>query len=107
MIVRELESYAVPSVVVLVLGNDASLAVVADAVVSGAKRVRFTEVITPSLCEKPTAVETSEALRLARLCENAKIKNGVVQDKLWLPGMRKIQMLKQQGFFGKILSVRR
>jgi predicted dehydrogenase len=57
-------------------------------------------------CEKPTAVETSEALRLARLCEKAKLKNGVVQDKLWLPGMRKIQMLKQQGFFGKILSVR-
>ena len=57
-------------------------------------------------CEKPTAVETSEALRLARLCESAKLKNGVVQDKLWLPGMRKIQMLKQQGFFGKILSVR-
>ncbi len=57
-------------------------------------------------CEKPTAVETSEALRLARLCENAGLKNGVVQDKLWLPGMRKIQMLKQQGFFGNILSVR-
>jgi predicted dehydrogenase len=57
-------------------------------------------------CEKPTAVETSEALRLARLCESAKLKNGVVQDKLWLPGMRKIQMLRQQGFFGNILSVR-
>lgn len=57
-------------------------------------------------CEKPTAVTTSEALRLAKLCEDAKLKNGVVQDKLWLPGMRKIQMLKQQGFFGRILSVR-
>jgi predicted dehydrogenase len=57
-------------------------------------------------CEKPTAVETSEALRLAKLCEKAGLKNGVVQDKLWLPGMRKIQMLKQQGFFGKILSVK-
>jgi predicted dehydrogenase len=57
-------------------------------------------------CEKPTAVETSEALRLAKLCESAKLKNGVVQDKLWLPGMRKIQMLRQQGFFGNILSVR-
>ena len=57
-------------------------------------------------CEKPTAVETKEALRLAELCEKAGVKNGVVQDKLWLPGMRKIQMLKEQGFFGKILSVR-
>jgi len=57
-------------------------------------------------CEKPTAVTTSEALRLAKLCEDAGLKNGVVQDKLWLPGMRKIKMLRQQGFFGKILSVR-
>src|SRR6186713_2229849 len=57
-------------------------------------------------CEKPTAVTTEEALRLAKLCEDAGLKNGVVQDKLWLPGMRKIQMLKQQGFFGDLLSVR-
>lgn len=57
-------------------------------------------------CEKPTAVETSEALRLAKLCEDAGLKNGVVQDKLWLPGLRKFQTIKDQGFFGKILSVR-
>jgi predicted dehydrogenase len=57
-------------------------------------------------CEKPTAVSTAEALRLARVCEKAGVKNGVVQDKLWLPGIRKLQMLKEQGFFGKILSVR-
>jgi hypothetical protein len=44
MIVRELESHVVPSVMVLVLGNDSSLSRVADAVVAGAKRVRFTEV---------------------------------------------------------------
>jgi predicted dehydrogenase len=57
-------------------------------------------------CEKPTAVTCAEALRLARLCEDANLKNGVVQDKLWLPGMRKIHMLREQDFFGKILSVR-
>jgi predicted dehydrogenase len=57
-------------------------------------------------CEKPTAVTTSEAVRLAKLCEDAGLKNGVVQDKLWLPGMRKIKMLRQQGFFGDLLSVR-
>jgi predicted dehydrogenase len=57
-------------------------------------------------CEKPTAVTCAEALRLARLCEDAKLKNGVVQDKLWLPGLRKIADLRRQGFFGKILSVR-
>jgi predicted dehydrogenase len=57
-------------------------------------------------CEKPTAVETKEAVRLAKLCEDAGLKNGVVQDKLWLPSFRKIAMLKELGFFGKILSVR-
>jgi predicted dehydrogenase len=49
---------------------------------------------------------TTEALRLASLVEDARLKNGVVQDKLWLPSFRKIAMLKELGFFGKILSVR-
>ena len=57
-------------------------------------------------CEKPTAVESAEAVRLAKLVDDAGLKNGVVQDKLWLPGFRKIKMLKELGFFGKILSVR-
>jgi predicted dehydrogenase len=57
-------------------------------------------------CEKPTAVTTAEAMRLSKLCTDAGLKNGVVQDKLWLPGLRKLQMLKDQDFFGKILSVR-
>lgn len=57
-------------------------------------------------CEKPTAVSTQAALDLADFCEKAGVKNGVVQDKLWLPGMLKLQRLKEQGFFGKILSVR-
>ena len=60
----------------------------------------------PIYCEKPTATTTDQALRLAKLCEDAGLKNGVVQDKLWLPGLRKLQMLKEQGFFGKILSVK-
>ncbi len=57
-------------------------------------------------CEKPTAVNTKVALEIAEYCEKAGVKNGVVQDKLWLPGMMKLQRLKEQGFFGKILSVR-
>ncbi len=57
-------------------------------------------------CEKPTAVTTEEAMELYRLCAGKGLKNGVVQDKLWLPGMRKFQSLKAQGFFGDILSVR-
>lgn len=57
-------------------------------------------------CEKPIAVDTKTALELYKLCKDAKLKNGVVQDKLWLPGILKIKRLIQQGFFGKILSVR-
>jgi predicted dehydrogenase len=57
-------------------------------------------------CEKPTAVSTAVALEIARAAESGGVKHGVVQDKLWLPGLRKIARLKEQDFFGEILSVR-
>lgn len=57
-------------------------------------------------CEKPVAVDTKEAMDLYQLCENAGVKHGVVQDKLWLPGILKLKRLIQQDFFGRILSVR-
>lgn len=57
-------------------------------------------------CEKPTAATAAEAVRLARLAEEAGVANGVVRDKLWLPGFRKLRTLKERGFFGRILSVR-
>ncbi len=57
-------------------------------------------------CEKPVATSTASALELYRICEEAGVKHGVVQDKLWLPGLLKLRRLIQNGFFGKILSVR-
>ncbi len=57
-------------------------------------------------CEKPIAIDTQTALELYRLCRAAGVKHGVVQDKLWLPGLRKLKRLIEIGFFGKILSVR-
>ncbi|MDX1767659.1 MAG: Gfo/Idh/MocA family oxidoreductase [Arenibacter troitsensis] len=57
-------------------------------------------------CEKPVGISTEEVLELYQLCKQESLKNGVVQDKLWLPGMLKIKRLKEQGFFGDILSVR-
>lgn len=57
-------------------------------------------------CEKPTAVSTKVAMELYELCKKAGVKNGVVQDKLWLPGLLKLKRLIQNGFFGEILSVR-
>jgi predicted dehydrogenase len=56
--------------------------------------------------EKPTAESFEEALELARLAAEAGVKNGVVHDKLYLPGMRKLKRLVDSGFFGRILSVR-
>jgi predicted dehydrogenase len=57
-------------------------------------------------CEKPIAGSLEVALELYRLAKRAGVKHGVVQDKLWLPGLLKLDLLKRQGFFGKILSVR-
>ncbi|MBB6730506.1 Gfo/Idh/MocA family protein [Cohnella zeiphila] len=57
-------------------------------------------------CEKPTASDLAGSLELARLARQAGVKNGVVQDKLFLPGLLKLKRLVDSGFFGHILSVR-
>ena len=57
-------------------------------------------------CEKPSAATTAEALDLYRRARAAGVRHGVVQDKLWLPGIRALKDLVARGFFGRILSVR-
>ena len=57
-------------------------------------------------CEKPIAADLDTALDLARAAEAAGVKNGVVQDKLFLPGLLKLKRLLDSGFFGRVLSVR-
>jgi predicted dehydrogenase len=57
-------------------------------------------------CEKPIATTLAQALAVARAARKARVKHGVVQDKLWLPGLLKLQKLRDSGFFGRILSVR-
>jgi predicted dehydrogenase len=57
-------------------------------------------------CEKPTSDNLAEALELARIAKAAGIKHGVVQDKLFLPGLRKLKMVIDSGMLGKLLSVR-
>jgi len=57
-------------------------------------------------CEKPTAGTTEEAYGLYLQAKQAGVKNGVVQDKLWLPGLMKLRTVIDSGFFGRILSVR-
>ncbi|WP_150251586.1 Gfo/Idh/MocA family protein [Nocardiopsis deserti] len=56
--------------------------------------------------EKPTASTLSAALELAKLARDAGVRNGVVQDKLFLPGLLKLRRLVESGFFGQVLSVR-
>lgn len=57
-------------------------------------------------CEKPSGTTTEEAYELYKLAKEKGVKQGVVQDKLWLPGLLKLRLLIDSGFFGKILSVR-
>src|SRR5690348_15108444 len=57
-------------------------------------------------CEKPVATTLAEAKDLYAAAKKARVKHGVVQDKLWLPGLLKLAKLREQGFFGKLLSVR-
>jgi predicted dehydrogenase len=56
--------------------------------------------------EKPVATTVEDALDLYRRAERAGVRHGVVQDKLWLPGLLKLRLLIDGGFFGRILSVR-
>ncbi len=80
-----------------------------DAQITGKRAEAVTKAVKAGkhiYCEKPIAADTKQAMELYRLCKDHNVKNGVVQDKLWLPGILKIKRLIQQGFFGKILSVR-
>ena len=56
--------------------------------------------------EKPVAPTTEQALGMYAKAKAKGIKHGVVQDKLWLPGLLKLRMLIDSGFFGRIVSVR-
>ncbi|OWJ66491.1 Gfo/Idh/MocA family protein [Inquilinus limosus] len=57
-------------------------------------------------CEKPISETLEVATKLARHADARGIRHGVVQDKLFLPGLQKIRMLRDSGFFGRIFAVR-
>ncbi|MFC0432745.1 Gfo/Idh/MocA family protein [Kutzneria buriramensis] len=80
-----------------------------DAQVTSARREGVLAAIAAGkhvYCEKPTAESLEDALDLARTAATAGVKTGVVQDKLFLPGLRKLKRLMDGGFFGRVLSVR-
>jgi predicted dehydrogenase len=57
-------------------------------------------------CEKPIATTLGEAVEIAKTAQASGLKHGAVQDKLFLPGLRKLDMLRRSGFFGRMLSLR-
>ncbi|MFI6469321.1 Gfo/Idh/MocA family protein [Streptomyces sp. NPDC050516] len=80
-----------------------------DAQVTSAREEAIGKAITARkhiYTEKPTATGLTGALDLARRARGAGVKHGVVQDKLFLPGLLKLKRLVDGGFFGRILSVR-
>lgn len=89
--------------------SDPSYQIYFDAQVTGRRAAAVKKAIEAGkhiYCEKPTGTTTEEALELYDLAQKAGLKNGVVQDKLWLPGLVKVKRLIETGFFGQILSVR-
>jgi predicted dehydrogenase len=80
-----------------------------DALVTAARSVTVRAAIEAGkhiYCEKPISPTLAEALELSALARAAGLKTGVVQDKLFLPGLLKLKRLIDGGFFGRILSVR-
>jgi predicted dehydrogenase len=57
-------------------------------------------------CEKPIATNLAEAMKIVKLARDKGVKNGTVQDKLFLPGLLKLKSLRDSGFFGRMVSVR-
>jgi predicted dehydrogenase len=89
--------------------KDDAYSIYFDALVTGLRVQNVKKAVAAGkhiYCEKPTAPDTRSALELYRLCRDAGVRHGVVQDKLWLPGIIKLKDLINDGFFGKILSVR-
>jgi predicted dehydrogenase len=88
---------------------DAAVEVYFDAQVTSAREpslMRAIEAGKHVYTEKPVAGSLDGALRLARAAKAAGVTNGVVQDKLFLPGVAKLRRLIEEGFFGRVLSAR-
>jgi predicted dehydrogenase len=89
--------------------HDPSVEIFFDAATTGARPALVEKAIAAGkhvYCEKPLAPTIHEALHVARLARERGVKNGIVHDKLYLPGFLKLRRLVESGFFGRILSLR-
>jgi len=88
---------------------DPGVAIYFDATATGGRPARVRAALDAGkhvYVEKPLAETLADALDLARRAERAGLKNGVVQDKLFLPGLTKLRKLYEADFFGRVLSIR-
>ena len=88
---------------------DESYTVYFDATLTGFRAPNVSKAIKAGkhiYCEKPTALNKEDAIRIYTEAEKAGVKHGVVQDKLWLPGIMKLKGLIERGFFGRIFAAR-
>jgi predicted dehydrogenase len=86
-----------------------SIAIYFDANATGGRPARAGAALAAGkhvYLEKPIAETLDDAVDLARHAKRAGLKNGVVQDKLFLPGLTKLRKLYDADFFGRILSIR-
>ncbi len=88
---------------------DPDIAIYFDATATGGRPARAGAALAAGkhvYLEKPIAETLEDALDLSRRADRAGSKNGVVQDKLFLPGLTKLRKLYEAEFFGRILSIR-
>jgi len=88
---------------------DPAIAVYFDANATGGRSARAREALAAGkhvYLEKPIAENLEDALDIARRATRAGLRNGVVQDKLFLPGLVKLRKLYEAEFFGRIASIR-
>ena len=88
---------------------DTAIDIYFDAAPTGGRTERLTAAIAAGKAvytEKPAAETLEQAVALARQAKQAGIKNGMVQDKLFLPGLKKLRKLYEADYFGRILSIK-
>jgi predicted dehydrogenase len=89
--------------------SDSSAPVYFDAQVTSERKKSILKAIGAGkhiYTEKPIAESVDEGVELVTAAQEAGVINGVVHDKLYLPGLVKLKRLIDAGFFGRILSVR-
>src|SRR5829696_4707323 len=89
--------------------SDASASVYFDAQVTSERKKSILKAIGAGkhiYTEKPIAESVEEGVELVTAAQDAGVINGVVHDKLYLPGLLKLKRLIDAGFFGRIFAVR-